>query len=809
MRPPLLTIALLSATALGYEILLMRLFSIIQWHHFAYMIISLALLGYGASGTFLAFVQARLLNHYPLALLINLAFFGLTAMPSFLVAQQIPFNPEEILWNWREAVRLMFVYLLLSLPFFFAANAIALTFSKFNKLITRVYAFDLFGAGVGSLGVILILYVIPPLGALSLVSALGMACIAVAAWELQLSKRLWIGAAVLLSMAIAVWPEPPSGLVLSPYKDLSQTLRVSGARVIAERFSPMATLQVVENDRVPLRYAPGMSLNAGSSPPAQLGLFSDGGSMGSITRDSGDPQAVDFLDQLTSALPYHLQHAHRVLVLGAGGGMDVLQALYQDSAEIHAVELNPQVIELVSEDYADFSGGLYSKPGVQLHTAEGRGFVSARDTHYDLIQIALQHSSGASSAGLYSLSESYLYTTEALQTYLGHLSSGGYLAISRWIKLPPRDTLKLFVTAIEALRVAGVEEPGKRLILIRGWQTSTLLVKNGEFTADEIRAMRDFSQQRAFDVAWYHGMSADEPNRFNIFREPYLYQAAQALLGPHRQSFMEQYKFNLQPATDDQPYFHNFFKWSTLKEILELRGQGGIPLLEAGYPVLVATLAQALLASSLLILLPLVFLKRRKQSSDSSGISQLRVVSYFFAIGLAFLFIEIAFIQKFMLFLHHPLFTASVVLASFLVFAGLGSNWSKRYSMQNSYGQGVKWAVAGILLTGTAYLLLLDTLFAWMVAWPTIARAAVSIVLIGPLAFFMGMPFPLALTSLRTAAGTLIPLAWAVNGCASVLSAVLATLLAIHFGFTLVVLLALLLYILAALEFPVRSVNSV
>ncbi|MGB5300255.1 MAG: hypothetical protein WBN48_16150 [Thiogranum sp.] len=272
---------------------------------------------------------------------------------------------------------------------------------------------------------------------------------------------------------------------------------------------------------------------------------------------------------------------------------------------------------------------------------------------------------------------------------------------------------------------------------------------------------------------------------------------------------MEQYKFNLQPATDDQPYFHNFFKWSTLKEILELRGQGGMPLLEAGYPVLVATLAQALLASSLLILLPLVFLKRREQSSDSSGISQLRVVSYFFAIGLAFLFIEIAFIQKFMLFLHHPLFTASVVLASFLVFAGLGSNWSKRYSMQNSYGQGVKWAVAGILLTSTAYLLLLDTLFAWMVAWPTIARAAVSIVLIGPLAFFMGMPFPLALTSLRTAAGTLIPLAWAVNGCASVLSAVLATLLAIHFGFTLVVLLALLLYILAALEFPVRSVNSV
>ena len=808
IRPPLLTIALLSATALGYEILLMRLFSIIQWHHFAYMIISLALLGYGASGTFLALLQSPLLKHYPLALLINLALFGLTAMPSFLLAQRIPFNPEEMLWNWREPVRLMSIYLLLSLPFFFAANAIALTFSSFSRSITRVYAYDLFGAGVGSLAVILILYVIPPLDALSLTSAFGMACIAVAAWELQLPKRLWIGSAVLLSMAIAVWPGQ-TGLLLSPYKDLSQTLRVSGARVIAERFSPMAILQVVENDRIPLRYAPGMSLNAGSSPPAQLGLFSDGGSMGTITRDSGDPQAVDFLDQLTSALPYHLQRPRRVLVLGAGGGMDVLQALYQDSEEIHAVELNPQVIELVSEDYGEFSGALYDHERVQLHTAEGRGFVSARDTHYDLIQLALQDSAVASSAGLYALSESYLYTREALRTYLYHLTPGGYLAISRWIKLPPRDTLKLFVTAAEALRRSGIENPGKQMILIRGWQTSTLLVKNGAFTADEISAMRDFSQQRAFDVAWYPGISVDEPNRFNILKEPYLYQAAQALLGPHSQSFMEQYKFKLQPATDDQPYFHNFFKWSTFDEILALRGRGGLPLLEAGYPVLVATLVQALLASTVLILLPLLFLKKAKRAGDPQAISRLPVVSYFFAIGLAFLFIEIAFIQKFMLFLHHPLLTASVVLASFLVFAGLGSNWSKRYSRQQRYRQGVIWSVAGILLTGAIYLLTLDTLLAALVVWPTGARVAVSIALIAPMAFFMGMPFPLALTRLGAGAGTLIPLAWGVNGCASVLSAVLATLLAIHFGFSVVVLLALLLYILAAWNFRFVSTTFV
>jgi spermidine synthase len=799
-----LTIALLSASALGYEILLIRLFSIVQWHHFAYMIISLALLGYGASGTFLAFVQSRLLRHYPLALLANLALFGLTAMPSFLIAEHIPFNPEEILWSWREPLHLMLIYLVLSLPFFFAANAIALTFANYSQVITRVYAFDLFGAGVGSLAVILLLYLMPPLGALSLVSALGIACIAVAAWELGLSNRRWLSAAVLLAVAIATWPAERR-LEISPYKDLSQTLRISGARIVAERFSPMATLHVVENERVPMRYAPGMSVNSASSPPPQLAMFSDGGSMGSITRDTGDPQAMAFLDQLTSALPYHLGHPERVLVLGAGGGMDVLQALYQDIGEIHAVELNPQVVELVSEDYGAFSGGLYDKPAVSIHLAEGRGFVSASDSRYDLIQLALQDSSGASSAGLYALSETYLYTTEALETYLDHLTAGGYLAISAWLKLPPRDTLKMLVTAIEALRHTGVERPGKRLILIRGWQTATLLVKNGEFTADEISAAREFSRQRAFDVAWYPGISAEQANRFNILREPYLYQAAQALLGADSRAFIEQYKFKLQPATDDRPYFHNFFKWSTLEEILTLRGRGGTPLLEAGYPVLVATLAQALIASILLILLPLVFLKTRTQSGQSHAVSRLRVVIYFFAIGLAFLFVEIAFIQKFMLFLHHPLFTASVVLASFLIFAGLGSNWSKRYSLERRFRRGVKWAVAGILLAGAAYLLLLDALFVWLASWPTLARATVSIVLIAPLAFFMGMPFPLALTSLGGGGGTLIPLAWGVNGCASVLSAVLATLLAIHFGFTVVVLLAMLLYVAAMLGFPLRA----
>jgi SAM-dependent methyltransferase len=801
-RPPVTTIALLSATALGYEILLIRLFSIIQWHHFAYMIISLALLGYGASGTFLSFAQQRLLQRYPLALVLNLVLFALSTLPCFLLAQHIQFNPEEMLWNWREALRLVMIYLLLTLPFFFAANSIAITLVRYRSLITRIYAADLLGAGVGSLAVLLLLYALPPLPGLSVLSAIAAACLVVAAVELRLTRRNWISVAAMLLMAFSLWLGSALKLEMSPYKSLSQELRVDGAHIVKQRHSPLGFLQVVENSVIPQRYAPGMSLNAAAGPPLQLGLYSDGNSLGAITRDTGDAEALQFVDQLTSALPYHLHHPESVLVLGAGGGMSVLQAEYHRVREIHAVELNPQIIELLKDDYAAFTDGLYRRPNVYVHIDEARGFVSNQRTQYALIQLSLQDAAGGSSAGLYALSEDYLNTTEAFQEYLRRLQPDGYLAITQWIKLPPRDTLKLLATGIAALQARGIQQPGMQLMLVRGWQTSTLVIKNGRFDEDEIHAMQLFCRARAFDVAWYPGIGAAEANRYNQLKEPYFYDAAQALLGPDKRSFIDSYKFNINPATDDQPFFHNYFKWSTLLEILKLRGQGGLPLLETGYPVIVATLVQAVVLSLVLVLLPLLLIRRQGTSEAPGRGLRLRVVAYFAAIGLAFLFLEIAFIQKFMRFLHQPVFTAAVVLASFLVFAGLGSFWSQRYSVQGTQRSGMLRAALGIIVTGVAYLFLLDHLFNWLSAWPAMGRMVVSGLLIAPLAFFMGSPFPLALSSLGKQASTLIPLAWGVNGCASVLSAVLASLLAIHFGFFAVVVLALMLYGISALVFP-------
>lgn len=790
--PPLLAVGLISAAVLGYEILLMRLFSIIQWHHFAYMAISLALLGYGVSGTFVSLLRQRLADHYPAAFVINAALFGLSALVVFSLAQRVPFNALEIFWDPRQPLHLLHLYLLLFVPFFFAANCICLTFVCHGDKTHRVYGADLTGAAGGCLLVIALLFLLMPIRALQVVSVVGLASAAIATLHFRLHARVLLP--LLLAGAAAILfalPATMTELRISQYKGLRQALLVDGAQIIDQRSSPLGLLTVVDSPRVPFRDAPGLSLNAVTEPPAQLGIFTDGDSFSALTRFDGDPSKLDYLDQMTSALPYHLLSAPRVLVLGAGAGAEVLQAVQHAAVRIDAVELNPQIVDLVRRRYADFAGHLYSRPEVRIHVSEARGFVTASRERYDLIQVALLDPFGASAAGLYGLSESYLYTVEGFRSDLRHLRPDGILAVTRWVSLPPRDTLKLFATAVAALKADGVADPSSRLALVRGWQTVTLLIKRSSFNRKDIVAIRSFCKARAFDTAWYPGITAGEVNHFNRLDTPWFYRGAVALLGNDFASFISHYKFNIAPATDDRPYFFNFFRWKTLPEILSLKQRGGLPLLELGYPVLVATLVQALLASTVLILLPL-WLKRAQRGQ----VPRWRVFGYFAALGFAFMFIEMAFIQKFTLLLTHPLYAVAVVLFSFLLFAGIGSRRAERMNGSTSR------PVIGIVVLSAVYLVVLPMLFELGATLPDPIKILLSAVLIAPLAYCMGMPFPLGMAALaiRNAAG--VPWAYGINACASVIGATLATVLAIHFGFSGVILLAIALYCLAAAAFP-------
>lgn len=795
MHRMLCAILLLSSSAIAYEILLMRMLSIVHWHHFAWMVISLALLGYAASGTAIALGKYWLMPRFRTAFPLGALLLSATMVGCFVIGQRIPFNALEVVWAYRQWLFLCALYLVFMIPFFFAALCIGLALAREGAAADRIYFSDLMGAGIGAALVIAALFLLLPGQVLVLLAATALLASLLTVpppphRRLLLMMQISWGI-VLLSLVPSrlIEPEP------SEFKGLNQALQTVDTRIVSRRSGPLGQLTVVESRRIPFRYSPGLSFAARSVPPEQLAVFTDGDGMSVISRWNGGREELAHLADVTSALPYHLLEAPHVLILGAGAGMDTLQALYHNASSVDAVELNPQLVDLVRETFADYAGRLYDHPRVRIHIGEARGFVARSGERYGLIQVGLLDSFAVSGSGVQALNENYLYTVEAVREYLNRLEDGGLLSITRWLKIPPRDSLKLVATVVEALRRLGVEQPESRMAMIRSWNTITLVVKNGRLNKHDVARIRDFAHSRSFDTVWYPAMPASEANRFNRLERPYFYRGVAALLGDKAAAFRQQYKFNIEAATDERPYFFDFFKWRVLPEVLSLRGRGGAALIEWGYLVPAATLIQGTLAGAVLILLPLAWTGRRP-----SGRIGHRAGAYFFLLGLAFMFVEIAFIQKFTLFLSHPLYSVVVVLSGFLVFAGAGSGMSprlKRFADSRGFS-AVATAVSGIAVISIAYAILLPVIFSHLIGLGDFARIALSLALTAPLAFFMGMPFPLGLKQLASETPDYIPWAWGINGFASVLSAALATLLAIQFGFTIVLLLALLLYLSAA-----------
>ncbi len=801
------SVFLLSASALAYEILLMRLFSIIQWHHFAYMIIGLALLGYGISGTVISFLQERLLRHFELVYSLSVFLFAVTSVWGFVGVQIIPFNAEEILWNPIQLLYLAGLFLLLSFPFFFAASAICLTFLRFRKQTATIYAADLVGAGVGSLAIVFLLFWLFPVKALLFLALPTILAVVLTLPLLNPVHRKMMTTCLTLFALSLFFGWQNIALNPSPYKALQQSLLIDGARIIDRRSSPLGLLHTVENERVPFRHAPGLSLNSPLDTLSQKAIFTDAGQMSIVTRY---PQSIDrlaYLDFLPSSLPFHLTDLDSMLIVGGAGGQDILQSLYHKIQDIHVLELNPQIVEVVNDELSVFSGRLYSHPEVTVHIRELRDYLGSTDKRFPLIQISLLDSFNAASSGLYALHESFLYTTEAMTLYLNHLEEDGYLALTRWINLPPRDSLKLLNTARQALLQLGITDAGERMVLIRGWQTSTLLIKNGIFKQPELAAIKGFCKDRSFDVAWMPGLKPGETNRYNQLASPLFFQAATALFSERAEDFLQDYKFDLTPATDDRPYFHHFFRWQTFNELLTLRDQGSMPLMEWGYLILWATLMIALLSSAVLILLPLFFF-RNKTAQTSDGVARHNVVLYFFSIGLAFLMIEIAFIQKLTLLLHHPIYSIAFTLSTFLIFAGLGSLSSQRLQQVVTRKRLLQVSVTGISILSLIYIVAANPIFSQIGDWAMASRILLSALIISPLAFLMGLPFPIGLSSLSQHARHYIAWAWGINGFASVISASLTTILAIALGFNAVMVIALVLYLCSTLVFPEPGLKS-
>ena len=801
IRPILGAVGLISVALLAYEVILLRLFAIAQWHHFAYMIISIALLGFGAAGSCISIFRKILLRKFALSFRLFALLFPCSILLSYLLMQRIDFNPAELIWNPRQYRAVLEYYLVLFVPFWLAALALGLSFTRYTERIGLLYAANLGGSGLGALGATLGLYHFHPV--LLLYLLFGIAMLGALLPFLNRKSRLpslFILAGILF---VSLRYDPlhlPDRLTISPYKGLSLARHFPEAKVVAEARSPLGLIHAVASPVI--RHAPGLSLNYPGDIPSQIGIFIDAESAGAIVRlnykgkklSSEGLQVrpeLEFFRFLPSSLPYYLRSRSKVLILGAGGGTDVLNALYHGADSVDAVELDRGLIEIVRDVFHKETGGLYSNPQVELFNQEARAFVESTQRQYDLIQLSLLDAFGASTAGVHALNENYLYTVEALQHYYQRLAPGGVLAITRWLKFPPRDNIKLFATALEALEELGEKDVADRLLGIRSWATHTLLISKSPFQVEEMTKLQEFCEARAFDLTYFPGIRLEDANRFNQLPSAEFFHAMQALLSEERKALYEKYPYHIRPARDDSPYFAHFFKWKSFTTLLHSIGRDWIPFVEWGYLVLLATLLQAGLLSLLLILLPLLFLPRR----SVRGRQVVAATIFFGSLGLGYLFIEMVCIQKFTLFLANPVLTASVVIASFLIFSGIGS---LAFESRRAGTALFFMAVSGIVLLCLVYSLFLSRLFALCAGWESGAKTLLSILCIAPLGFCLGIPFPCGLKYMGRRVEGLVPWAYGVNGCASVLSSLLATSIAISHGFQRVFLLAGLLYLGAA-----------
>jgi len=793
--PAFIAIVCISGSSLAYELTLMRLFSIVQWYHLAYMVISIALLGFAASGTLLAVVQRSKkgsLCDEDYVRLLSLTSFILSIfiVVSFRLAQRIPFSPFELVWDKRQYAYLTGYYALFFIPFFLAGCFIGLNFMRFKKRVSLVYFYNLTGSGAGVAIAFLSFSAVAPEKLLIICSGLAFLGFLLSAVTRSASKyytALIVTGAFFL-LACLVTGGPP--LRISPYKGISKALQIPGAKLEHELFSPLGLVQVV--DAPSIRSAPGLSLTFTHAPPPQKEVFVDGNPYGSVTNFMGDMENLAFLDYSTCSAAFHAFSPERVLVLNPGGGAHLLAALSHGADHIQAVEPIPVIIQLLKGPLKSFSRGIYDQhPKIRVQAASPRGFISRDESSYDLIDMGIIGSWGGLGSGIYATGENYVYTREAFQNYFTHLKPQGMLSASVWLSSPPRAFLKLLALALETLENAGVEDPSRQMAAIRSWATGTVLIKNGGFTGSEIERIKAFCRKRAFDLVYYPGIDSSQVNRFSILDNPIYFETVSRLLNTAgRDELYERYMFNIRPPTDDRPYFFHFFKLAAFPFLARTLGKEWIPFLEWGYVILWATLAQALIGAPILMLLPLIFLGR--QEKTAAPLSKVSMALYFSMLGFAFMFIEMGYIQKFIMVLAHPMVALALVLCIILVFSGMGSLVSTRI------GKGTLWVpFAVLILLAVTLLLFLDGILKALLPYPLIIKCLAAVLLLGPIAFFMGMPFPLGLQLVSDTQSSYIPWVWGVNGVASVIAPVLGSLLSVCLGFRMLMVFSALLYCLA------------
>lgn len=763
----LLAMGLVTMAVIVYEIALTRLLSVVLWYHFAFLSISLAMLGLGAPGVWFALRQRGETSETPGRIEARLApalmFAGLAIPLSVLVIVRMRPIVLQALGGDAWVVSIVIAALV---PLYALGYAVcALLIAAEGRAVGGMYAADLAGAACGALLVVFAMALLPAPRLLALAGLLPLAGLAL------LTGRAWRIAALAAGALLAA--AAGSDLFRVAY---TKTYDEAGERTpLHEVWTPTARITVFDRPIFSLRsdvpWGWGYGTNFVPQPWPERWIDQDGSAGTPIEQLPGAPRALAHLPFDVTSAGYQIRAPERVCIVGAGGGRDIVTALAAGAREVTAVEINGAIVDLLRGPLADFAGGVYDRPGVHAVVSEGRSFLAGTDARYDLIQIALVDSWTATAAGAFALSENFLYTVEALRLYLDRLAPGGLLSISRYTDaVQPFEGARLVLLVEAALQAAGVAEPRAHLLFMSGGNIGTLLVGAQPLDAATLAQAQHVARARGFAIHW--------PRRPDTPPE----SLAALAMEPDARRALTEAGVDLRPPTDDRPFFFQAVRPFAL-------GQG--PAALAPHDPNLRSVATLRLVVALLaaLALALFFAPFALFGRPARGPGFWSGSAYFALIGAGFMSIEVAFMGRCMLFLGHPSYAAAFVLATLLLGGGYGSRQSTRLAPPTVR----RWIIA--LAPSTALLALaLPPLFTAALAWSLPAKLALATPLFLAAGAAMGLALP---TGFLQFGDRHKPWFWALNGASSVLASALSLALAMEFGFLFTALLGSACYALA------------
>jgi hypothetical protein len=779
----MLAVALVSLSSLLLELALTRLFSVVLFYHFAFFAISVALLGLGSGGVFAHIRQEWLVRYEMRTLggwlcLLNSIFI----LASVEVVLHTPVSLEV---TGRNFGKLTIIYLAAAVPFFLTGLLFSVLFARSSDHIPQLYGADLAGGATACLAVVPLLNFIGAPNALLLASA----CMAVAAalWadQIKLRRAAYALATIFFLLMAANYSgkiidviyakgvfRDPRWIEYSRWNAISRievSTQLGGRYVVIDADATTAIMNVD-----PARWE-----KNGAPTPMYTGL--------------PETQGFNWKKSLMSAAPSVanvLRPRGAFAIIGPGGGVDVMRAVASGSPNVTGIEINPAIANNVMRGrYADYSFHLYDKPQVHIHVQDGRSYIRSSQEKYDVVQMTLVDTWASTAAGAFALSENNLYTIEAFREYFDHLKPDGMIAITRWEFKQPREALRVVSQGIEASHQIGITNPKGHFVIIA----------DGNLDEDG-RPVLVLARKTPFTAAEYAAVAAHVRENPNLFwLNPTVEFAGLQPLPPAATAFhdllesndpagfAQNYAYNVSPVSDSAPFF--FFTLKTrhvIENIIAGTGRGMDWRINLGVVVLGMLLIISILAVLAFLILPLAW--HNRGNTPRTGIVALL---YFITVGFGFILVEISLIQRFVLFLGHPTYALTVVVFLLLLSSGAGSVAARRRMRNGNKLLPLLTLISTLIVINV---LLLPWLLSAAIGLPFLIKLVLSGVVLAPLGFLMGMPFPTGLRLVKT-----VEWAWALNAAASVLGSVMAMIIAIHFGLTATLLCAAVAYLLAGL----------